>query len=161
MSRIPSLLIPLLALLLLPAGALGGATSPKISLSLAEGIIADGARSVRMEGFFDFEDALQTGYSLHLLVYQGTLFARFPVSATSVTGTSSALSDGTLDEDEVDGFLLDGAPAPPGIRIARFTPDRALVTLPAGFGAGQTTAIIMAIINEGVVFSNPLIFTLP
>ena len=161
MLRIPRLLIPLLALLLLPAGALGGATSPKISLSLAEGIIADGARSVRMEGIFDFEDALQTGYSLHLLVYQGTRFVRYPVSDAPVTGMSNALLDGTLDDDEVDGFLLDGAGAPADIRIARFTPDRALVTLPAGFGAGSTTAIIMAVIEEGVVFSNPLIFTLP
>lgn len=115
-----------------------------------------------MEGVFDLEDAVQTAYSLHIIVYQGTQFARFPVSEAPVAGTSAALADGNLDEAEVPAFLLDGAAAPPGVRLARYTLDRALVTLPVQFAAGPATVLIMAdLLPDRVVFSNPLVFTLP
>lgn len=154
-------LLAVLAACALPAAALAGATSPKLTIAAAEGTLLDGARSARIEGAFDFENALQTGYGMHIVIYQGTSFARYPVAGTAVVGTSGALADGVLTEGEVDAFLLEGASPGAQLRIVSLTPTECLLTLPAALGAGPAHAVLVADTNEGPVFSNVLDFTLP
>lgn len=161
MRHLAARLVLLLAVAGLPATALAGATSPKITIASAEGSLVDGARSVRLGGVLDFENALQTGYGLHVLVYQGTRFVRYPVAGDAVTGTSAALADGTLSEAEVPAFLLEGAPTGADVRIVTFTPTGCLLTLPAEMTAGPARVVLVAVISEGVVFSNVFDFSLP
>jgi len=145
----------------LPAHVLAGATSPSLVLSAASGEAADGARAVSVEGSFDFPNALQVGYPLQLVFFQGTRFARYEVAGAAVAGQSTALADGSLDEGELVGFLGDGAPAPAGVRIVTLTMTEGRVTLPAEFTAGPATAVLFTILADGSVISNPLSFVLP
>src|SRR5215813_8163099 len=88
-----------LGLALTCATAFAGFTAPTLTLSRATGASADGARSASFEGSFDFTNAVQADYALHLVVFQGTTFARFPVTGGPVSGTSATLADGILDAD--------------------------------------------------------------
>ena len=149
------------ALVLTPAAVLAGATAPVLVLSAASGAVAGGARTVVLEGAFDFPNAVQVGYPLHILVFQGARFARYPVAGAAVVGESPVLGDGLLAEGELPVLLAAGAPAPPGVRLVTLRLDRATVTLPAEFTAGPATAVVFAVLPEGNVLSNPIGLVLP
>lgn len=147
------------------AGELAGevraaATTPTLVLSAAAPVAVGEARAVAFEGTFDFPNALEVGYPLALIVFQGTHFVRYPMTGRAHMGESSAAS-GRLDEDDVPTLDLEGVEAPADVRIVTFVPDRLRVTLPATFTAGRATAVLYASVPHGAVVSNPIVFVLP
>ena len=153
----------LLALLVLvrPAAALAGATSPALVLGAASGEGSPGGHTVLLEGAFEFDNALQVGYPLQAVVFQKTRFVRYPIAGPPVTGTSPTLNDGVLTDAELAAFLGDGAPTPAAIRIVTVAPSSLRVTLPAQFRSGAATALLFTILPEGSVLSNQIDFVLP
>lgn len=152
------------ALCVLAVGAAGvraAATSPTLVLSHAAGMVAGARRGALVEGAFDYENAVQLSYPLTLVVFQGSRFARYPLSGAAVTGDSTALTDGTLTEDELGAFAADGAPAPPEVRVVTLAEGVLRVVLPATFTAGPATGILYAVLPDGTVLSNPIAFALP
>ena len=53
-----------------------GATTPQLLMTAAAGSANGAARSVVVDGNFDFANALEVGYPIDLLVFQGSTFAR-------------------------------------------------------------------------------------
>jgi hypothetical protein len=147
--------------LALPGPARATGTTPLLALASASAAVADGARSVAVEGTFDFPDALQVGYPLELVVFQGTRFARFPVVGAPVTGDSPELADGALGAAEITAFLHEGTAAPAGVRLITLVADHARVSLPAGFTSGPASVLVFAVLSEGPVLSNVIVFSLP
>jgi hypothetical protein len=137
------------------------ATTPTLILATAAPAVVGGARSVAFEGSFDFPNALEVGYQLELVIFQGAHFVRYPVAGTVRVGDSSSLLDGRLDEDDLPTFMREGAEAPADVRIVTFVPDRLRVTLPSTFTAGRATAVLFASVPHGAVVSNPIVFLLP
>ena len=150
-----------LAPLVAAATAWASATSPTLIVSAARAVAADGRRSVTIEGTFDFENAVQVGYPLQLVVFQGTRFVRFPAVGVPQTGETSLLADGRLDAAELPALLAAGAPAGSDVRVVTLTATSALVALPAGFTAGAATAQVFTVLPEEPVLSNPLVLVLP
>lgn len=151
-----------LALMLLGAmPAWPSATSPTLVVSAASATRADGRLAVTIEGTFDFANAVQVGYPLQLVVFQGTRFVRFAIGDTPRTGTTPLLADGQLALGELPAFLAAGDPAPPDVRIVTLTATHALVSLPADFAAGVATAQVFTVLPEEPVLSNPLALVLP
>jgi len=152
----------LLASLLVGSGtARAGFTEPTLVLVTAAGAAAEGARSAAFTGSFEFENALQVGLPIELVVFQGTRFVRYPATGAPKTGDSAALADGVLSDNELAAFRQEGTAAPAGVRIITLAPDRIRVALPATFTAGPTTAVLFTILDDGGVLSNALGFTLP
>jgi hypothetical protein len=150
----------------LAAGGFAGevraaATTPTLVLTTAAPAAVGEARSVAFEGTFDFPNALEVGYPLALIIFQGTHFVRYPVTGPAHMGESSAAAGGQLDEDDVPTLDLEGVEAPVDVRIVTFVPDRLRVTLPATFTAGRATAVLYASVPHGAVVSNPIVFVLP
>lgn len=141
--------------------ARAGFTSPTLLLASAVGAGGTSGRGVLLDGTFDFPNAIQVGYPLYLVVYQGTTFVRFAIAGTPVTGTSAALADNALSESELTSFLGQGGPAGSGTRIVTLTQSQIRVTLPSSFTAGSTRAVLFTVLPDGAVISNPIIFTLP
>lgn len=154
-----------LALIVIVAGAsraIAGFTSPTLVLSSASGEGGPAGRAAAFEGSFDFPNAVQVGYPLNLVVFQGGgTFARYPAAGTPVTGTSAELADGTLVEAEVPAVAGEGGAADPSVRVVTMTPSAIRVTLPASFASGPATAILFTILSDGTVLSNAIDFTLP
>ena len=144
-----------------PRSAGAAATSPTLLLSrvTAEAILEK--RTLAFEGLFDFENALQVAYPLHLVVFQGTRFVRYPVVGPAVVGESPLLADGILALGELSALLGEGGPAPSGVRLVSLTPTGGVVTLPDDLPAGTTTAVLFTVLPEENVLSNPLTFVLP
>ena len=141
---------------------LAGFTSPKLALLGASAVVADGARSATIQaGELDFSNTVQGGTALHLVVFQGTAFVRYPLYGSAVSGTSTALANDQIEDVEVSGFLSEGSAAPSGIRIVALTATTLTVTLPANFSAGACRAQLLTLPTEGVVVSNVVPFTLP
>jgi hypothetical protein len=160
-SRILAYFVLAGATLAMPPYARGGFTTPPLILSEASGAEAGGQHSVSLRGTFDFENAVQlTGYPISLIVFQGTTFARYPFTGAPVVGTSAVLADGILTEAEV-ASLGPGTPAPTGVHIIDLESDTIRVTLPPTFTAGSATAMVIAILVDGTVVSNPIVFSLP
>jgi hypothetical protein len=147
--------------LALSSVARAASTSPTLALSAAIGSGAGLAHGATVEGSFDFPNAVQPGYPLQLVVYQGTQFARFQVGGPVVTGASALLADGSLDQTELVAFLGQGAPAPAGVRIVTVTSSLIRVTLPSTFAPGSATAVLFTVLADGSVVSNALPFVLP
>ncbi|TMA53829.1 MAG: hypothetical protein E6J76_03355 [Deltaproteobacteria bacterium] len=150
-----------LALGLIAREVRAAATTPTLILTTAAPAVVGGARAVAFEGRFDFPNALEVGYPLELVIFQGAHFVRYPIAGTAHVGDSAALLAGHLDEDDVPTFDLEGAEAPADVRIVTFVPDRLRVTLPATFTAGRVTAVLFASVPHGAVVSNPIVFLLP
>lgn len=136
-----------------------GATSPTLVLGSAETSSVDGVRAVTFEASLDFENAVQTGYGLQLIVFQGARFVRYPLAGTPAAGESAVLADGALEEDEVPAVV--GAGTPAAGRIVSLTPRSLRVVVPSDLPAGATTAILAAVLPEHPVVSNPIGFVLP
>jgi len=148
-----------LALGLIAREVRAAATTPTLILTTAAPAVAKGARSVAFEGSFDFPNALEVGYPLELVIFQGAHFVRYPVAGTAHVGDSAGLLAGHLDD--LPTFDLEGAEAPDDVRIVPVVPDRLRVTLPATFTAGRATAVLFASVPHGAVVSNPIVFLLP
>jgi hypothetical protein len=160
--RLVGLAVVVGALLLRPHAAPGAATEPGPILSAASGAVAGTVRTAVVDGVFDFPNSIESGTALHLVVFQGTRFVRYPLGGgTPVSGDSGLLADGTLAQPEVATFLGAGAPAPSAVRFLTMTPDQVRVMLPATFTAGPATAVVFGIFGIDTVFSNPLTFVLP
>ncbi len=157
----PVLPLVLALLLLGPIPGRPSATSPTLVVSAASATRVDGRVAVTIEGTFDFANAVQVGYPLQLVVFQGTRFVRFTIGDTARTGTTSLLADGQLALGELPAFLGAGALAPPDVRIVTFTATHALVSLPAEFTSGGATAQVFTVLPEEPVLSNPLALVLP
>ena len=144
-----------------PAGLRASGTSPALVLSAAAGAAVDGQRSATLDGSFDFANAVQVAYPLSLVVFQGSRFVRYRLPGAAVAGDSPELADGQLSANELDAFGQEGSAAAAGVRVVTLVADRIRVALPPGFTAGQTTAILYAILPDSNVLSNPIDFTLP
>jgi len=149
------------ALVLAAATAWASATSPTLIVSAARALRAESRHAVTIEGTFDFANAVQVGYPLQLVVFQGTRFVRYPATGTPRTGETALLADGRLDAAELPAFLAAGAPAPADVRLVTLTETSALVALPASFTAGTATAQVFTVLPEEPVLSNPLALVLP
>jgi hypothetical protein len=144
-----------------PPPAWPSATSPTLVVSAASATRAEGRIAVSIEGTFDFLNALQVGYPLQLVVFQGTRFVRFAVGDSAHTGTAPVLADGGLVTGELPALLGAGSPAASDVRIVTLAPTRALVSLPAEFTAGTATVQLFTVLAEEPVLSNPLALVLP
>jgi len=144
-----------------PTAARPSATSPTLVVSAASAIGADGRYAVTIEGTFDFLNAVQVGYPLELVVFQGTTFVDFPIAGPVRTGQTSLLPDGRLHMADLSAFGGAGGPAPADVRIVSLAPTSAVVTLPATFTAGTATAQVFTVLPDGSVLSNPLALALP
>jgi hypothetical protein len=138
-----------------------GFTSPTLVLSAARGDAGPAGRGAAFEGDFDFPNAVEVGYPLNLVVFQGTTFARYPAAAPPVTGTSPTLGDGVLAEGEVDTLDAAGSAAAPSVRIVTMTPSTIRVTLPSSFTSGAASGVLYTILPDGNVVSNVVAFVLP
>jgi hypothetical protein len=143
------------------ATARPSATSPTLVVSAVNGMRADGRVAVTVEGTFDFPNAVQVGYPLQLVVFQGTGFVRFPIGGTPQAGQSSLLADGRIDPGDVPGLLAAGSPTPADVRIVSLSSARAVLALPGDFQAGAATVQAFADLADGRVLSNPLALVLP
>src|SRR5437762_14326000 len=112
----------LLLLAIAAPDAHAGFTSPTLVLSAAHGDAGSAGRGAAFEGDFDFPNAVEVGYPLNLVVFQGTTFARFPAAAPPVTGTSATLGDGVLAEAELPALDGAGGAADATVRIVTMTP---------------------------------------
>lgn len=155
------LLLQMIVLAVATTAAHAGFTSPTLVLSAARGEAGTSGRGAAFEGSFDFPNAVEVGYPLSLVVFQGTTFARYPAAAAPVTGTSAALGDGVLDETELAAFTNAGAAADASVRIVTMTPSAIRVTLPATFTSGPASAELFTILSDGSVVSNVVAFVLP
>lgn len=144
-----------------PAPLRAGATSPKLVVSAATAVVGDGRRTVVIDAAYDFPNAVQVGYPLQLVVFQGSRFVRYPIGGAPVTGTSALLADGALDAADAAPLLAAGAPAPVDVRILTLTSTEARVALPAEFTAGPATVALYTILADGTTLSNPLGLVLP
>lgn len=154
-----------LALLLLlvttPAPACAGATTPTLILTTGSALTQGGsARTATFGAAFDHSNAIQADYDLELVVWQGRHFARYPISGGVRVGESAVLDDG-LDAGDLAALDAAGTPAPGDVRLVALSPASMSVSLPGGFAAGSATAALAATVEEGIVLSNPLVFTLP
>jgi len=137
------------------------ATSPTLLLSRVQVDAVLGKRTLTFEGVFDFENALQVAYPLHLVVFQGSRFVRYPVVGAAVGGTSALVADGALTSGELATLLAHGTAAASGVRLVTLTPTGGVVTLPDDFDAGTATAILFTVLPEENVLSNPVTLVLP
>lgn len=147
-------------LVLAAATAWASATSPTLIVSGARAVRADGRHAVTIEGTFDFANAVQVGYPLQLVVFQGTRFVRYPAAGAPRTGDTPLLADGRLDAAELPAFLAAGEPATADVRVVTLTATSALVALPAEFAPGTATAQVFTVLPEEPVLSNPLALVL-
>jgi hypothetical protein len=144
-----------------PVPARGGATTPALALSTAVGLAGGGGRVAVFQGSFDFPNALQLGYPIDLVVFQGTRFVRYPFADAAVTGASPELADGVLVSTEVPALVSEGAAVAPGVQVVTLTGDSIRVALPATFDAGPVRAVVFAILTDGTALSNTIDFVLP
>lgn len=159
-----SAIVRILALLVLgglASLAHAGFTSPTLVLSAAHGEAGSVGRGAAFEGSFDFPNALEVGYPLSLVVFQGATFARYPAAAPPITGTSATLADGSLSDAELPALDGAGAPAAANVRIVTMTPSALRVTLPATFTSGPAAAVLYTMLSDGNVVSNVIPFDLP
>lgn len=148
-------------LALVPAArARAGFTTPTLVIADATVVAVDGARTASFEAAFDFPNAVQTGYRVSLVVWQGTHFVRFPVAGAILDGTSDVLSDGALADDEVPMLFDAGSPITTA-RILQLERDRITVALPPGFAAGAASAVLATMPYEGSAVSNTVSLVLP
>lgn len=139
--------------------ARAGATTPDLILSGGTGT-AGSVRTLRVDAAYDYSNALQADYDIELIVFQGTTFARFPLSGIARTGTSPALSDG-LGVGDLPALDAASGPAAASVRVVAFDASSIVVALPDTFEAGSITASLAATVDEGPLVSNPLVVVLP
>jgi len=143
--------------------ARAGATTPTLIVQAADpGLAIPGAqRLMTFSVAYDYANAIQADYDIELIVFQGSTFARYPISGAVRVGTSSALADG-LSVVDLPALEAASSPAPASVQVVTIEPTRVTVTLPATFSSGSgATAVLAATVDEGVILSNPLAFNVP
>ena len=150
-----------LVLAIATPAAFAGFTSPTLVLSAARGDAGTAGHGAAFEGDFDFPNAVEVGYPLNLVVFQGSTFVRYPAAAPPVTGTSATLGDGALAENELDTLDAAGGAADASVRIVSMTPSTIRVILPSTFASGATSGVLYTILPDGSVVSNVVSFVLP
>ncbi len=141
--------------------AWASATSPTLVLSAGQAVQAEGRYTVTIEGTFDFANAVQVGYPLQIVLFQGTRFVRFPLGGTPLTGVAAVLADGRLNASELPALLAAGSPASSEVRLLALTAKTAVLAIPAEFARGAATVQTVALLAEHPVLSNPLALVLP
>ena len=154
-------LASLLVLGVLVRDGRAAATRPTLVLSAAAGSGVDGARAAVFEGTFDFANAIEIGYPLDLVVFQGARFVCYSGDGPVLEGANAVLADGELTSDELPALMATGSEAGPEVRIVTFASDRLRITLPRSFAAGPTRAVLFTPNSHGTVVSNPVQFLLP
>lgn len=156
------------AALVLLVGALAPAESPRASgsaptlaLTAGDAFVAEsGARAVVAIGSFNFDDRLQFGFPVGLIVAQGDRFARYDVSGEIVSATSSLVTDG-IAATEIPALLAIAATAGPPAALVQIRPDRLTVALPPEFSAGAATIVLYASKDSESFVSNAVPLVLP
>jgi hypothetical protein len=157
--RLLSLLLGLL--LAGPAPARAGGSSPLLTIAAADAFASSsGARSVDVQGSFNFEDVVQSVFPAGMVVFQGTTFARFDQAGTVVSGSAPLLANG-LDAVEVPALVALGSPAAPPAALTQMRADHVTVVLPPGFSAGAASVVLYAVYAGDGFASNTLSVTLP
>jgi hypothetical protein len=157
-----------LAALALLVGALSPAGSPRASgsaptlaLTGADAFVTQsGARAVVATGSFNFDDRLQFGFPVGVIVAQGDRFARYDVSGEIVSATSPLVTDGIV-ATEIPTLLAIAATAGVPAALVQIRPDRLTVALPPEFSAGAATIVLYASKDNESFVSNPVPLELP
>ena len=150
-----------LTLAALPLAARASGTRPVLFASATDAFAsASGVRSVTVTGEYSFDDRLQFGFPVGVIVYQGTRFAVFDASGAATAGTSAAVADGVDDKDVAD-VLAAGTPAAAPAGLLQLRPDSMTVTLPPGFTAGAASVVLYAQQDDKSFASNVLSVVLP
>ena len=136
-------------------------SAPVLTLTGGDGFAAsDGARAVVAHGSFNFDDRLQFGFPVGLLVVQGERVVRYDVSGTVVNATSPLVADGVVAADVPAILALAGAAAPPA-RVVQIRSDRIAVALPPEIGAGPASVLLYAYKDSESFVSNAVDLELP
>ena len=131
--------------LTLYAGPLSAAyTEPRLALTRVTPYrAAGGSITLKIEGSFSFNDAVQLGLPLSVTVSQGQLTARFDLNGGVFTSTGGAAEQPA---------------AGPG--VVEVAPRALTLVLPPGFAAGAAIAQVVASYDNKPIASNRLSFAL-
>jgi hypothetical protein len=140
--------------------ASAGGSSPVLAISAASGFATSTeARSVTVNGTFNFDDLVQFIFPAGLVIWQGTQFVRFDVDG-SVRGGSAAFAADGITTGEIPALLRAGAPIA-GARLIELSANRIVVALPPSFSAGAASAMLYADFDSDQFASNSVAVTLP
>ncbi len=148
-------------LLAIAGGARASGSAPTLVLTGGDAFVAsDGAHAVVAIGSFNFDDRLQFGFPVGVLVVQGARFARYDVAGAIVSATTDLVADG-VDATEIPALLaLTGTAAGPAA-LVQIRPDRITVALPPEFAAGAATVVLYASKDSESFVSNAVPLELP
>lgn len=147
--------------LALPAAALASGSAPVLTLSGGDAFVAsDGARGVVATGSFNFEDRLQFGFPIGLMLVQGDRVVRYDVAGTITSTASPLVADGVV-VGEIPALLTLTGPAAPPAAVIQVRPDRIVVALPPEIGAGPAVVFLYAEKESESFMSNVVTLELP
>lgn len=155
------LVVVLCALAFAAPAAWSSGSAPVLTLAGGDGFVAsDGARAVVATGSFNFDDRLQFGFPVGLLVVQGDRVVRYDVSGAVVSATSPAVGDGVVAGDVPTILGLTGTAAAPA-RVVQIRSDRIVVALPPEIAAGPASVLLYASKDSESFVSNAVELVLP
>lgn len=164
MRKLPHLVVGLailIGVLALAGGVRASGSAPTLTLTGGDAFTTQvGARAVVAIGSFNFEDRLQFGFPVGVIVAQGDRFVRYDVSGAIATGTDAAVGDGIV-ASEIPALLASGATAAPPAALVQIRPDRITVALPPEFTVGAATVRLYASKDSESFVSNAVPLELP
>ena len=161
MRNVFLLVVALLGALARTSVAWSSGSAPVLTLTGGDGIAAsNGARAVVVTGSFNFDDRLQFGFPVGVLVVQGEHVVRYDVSGTIVSATSVLVTDGVVAAEIPALLTLTGDAAAPA-RVVQIRPDRITVALPPEIGAGPASVLLYASKDSEPFVSNAVELVLP
>lgn len=152
----------LLVAVLSPAGSpRASGSAPTLALTGGDAFVThEGARAVVATGSFNFDDRLQFGFPVGVIVVQGDRFARYDVSGAIVSASSPLVADGVVATEIPDLLAIAGsAPAPAA--LVQIRPDRITVALPPDFVPGAAVVLLYAYKESEAFVSNVIALELP
>lgn len=148
-------------LLLSAAGARASGSAPTLTLTGGDAFVAsDGGRAVVATGRFNFDDRLQFGFPVGVLVVQGDRFARYDVAGEIVSASAGLVADG-VDATDLPALLAIAGSAAAPAALVQIRPDRITVALPPEFVAGAATVLLYASKDSESFVSNVVSLELP
>jgi hypothetical protein len=148
-------------LLAAAAGAWASGSAPTLALTGGDAFVAsDGARAVVATGSFNFDDRLQFGFPVGVLVVQGERFVRYDVSGAIVSASTAQVADG-VDASEIPALLAIAGSAAAPAALVQLRPDRITVALPPELVAGPATVLLYASKDSETFVSNAVLLALP